>query len=214
MMTNDSIIMAASVASGFAEKDISCGVLDLRPLIAYASTISPDQAFLKYGAVGKEYGRRAKVIAQEIPEVPGFYLWGQFKSPISWSSIYVGKSSLRKISSLRYRIEDELIEERPFAWTHGFNEDPIIKAYENVWGTEGKARKHLDRCLRKKGAEFIAWASCPTNHPTNILAIEAGLIGHFKPKANRQYSSEKCVDDSVVQVFASIFNKVIQSHSG
>ncbi|WP_430220009.1 hypothetical protein [Paenalcaligenes sp. Me131] len=177
-------------------------------------------ALIGKSTAGRKYGKKVKEITASLPSDAGFYLWGFYTSVGLWRSVYLGKAGYGVSTSLRSRIDEELRDERPFAWCeHQMNTDHIWQKWKNPDNIPGhepspKARQHFDRSIRKAGSTHVIAVSLPVSEIDNksISSIEADLIETLNPIANvqrpRPHSS---LQDKTIEVIR-VFKDSIHSH--
>jgi hypothetical protein len=104
------------------ERILSRNILHLNSLYDFVRDnrkTGEDGLRLKGSAYGKEYSCRCKLIAQQVDEVAGFYVWGRYDRKRFWHSIYLGKAGFKEDKkNLRKRILEELKDERAFVWRY------------------------------------------------------------------------------------------------
>ncbi len=200
----------AASSSYDREGILTTGIVDLRPLIQFAKEIPLNNAFEKHGKHGREYGIRIAPIVESVPEAQGFYIWGRYDQG-RWCSIYIGKSTRGKIASLRYRLSDELREERAFAWVCPHSETEIRNAYVRIWGSSLRSMNHLERSLAKQGSEFITWVACPSLPHEFVRPVEAALIAHSPEARNKQRPKVPDGIDAYVLPILNKFNEVVSN---
>ncbi|WP_415906760.1 hypothetical protein ACMXYX_07740 [Neptuniibacter sp. QD72_48] len=138
------------------------------------------------GKTGREYAALATKLTSNIPIQQGFYIWGNYEENSLWRTIYLGKASSGKTSSLKARILEELKDERIFMWADSqpnLNNAELMRLALNQYPRKG-LDKHFSRALRKKGTTHIIWVSTPDILKDEILNIEADLIETMNPFAN------------------------------
>lgn len=176
-------------------RDMSAGFIDIFPLIRFAEQNGVKDAFKPRGEIPRAYHEEVPALTNSVPADQGFYVWGKFSQEAKegWIPLYLGKAGLRKITSLRYRITDELREEKPFAWAtcSCYTPDAVRQAYMKHWTYKDKVKtqrslNHVNRSLRKTGTEFIAWIACPALGEKQIRLVEHLLIKGLDPTGNVQ----------------------------
>lgn len=129
------------------------------------------------------------LLTKNIPLTSGWYSWGYFDFKNKWQTLYVGKAyNTGRIASLKYRITDELKEERACFWATAVGDKKVFLDHRHAFN--GKYDKYVKRALRKKGTDFIIWVATDESSHEEIKNIEKGLIDYFKPLVNIQKSKK------------------------
>src|SRR5215469_12262869 len=102
------------------------GHFNLFPILEFACNhpIMPSPQNIE---LQKEYTNLLKEIAKDVPDKPGWYLWGHFNDMGWWETIYLGKAGKQKTSSLYTRLYDELREECIAFWAEVYGREAMIK---------------------------------------------------------------------------------------
>lgn len=103
------------IKSRFGEMKAS--VLSLRPIYQF---VKKHDGFYANGRASSEarthFYKLCRELTAELPDRPGFYLWGRYNQAAFWTSIYLGKAGFGKTACLRSRIEEELRDEKCCFW--------------------------------------------------------------------------------------------------
>lgn len=166
---------------------MTSGIIDLTKLYELNKASGQFEILDTKSEAGKRFKKIKAGITTDISEKPGFYLWGNFNRDRFWTNIYLGKAGTGKITSLKYRITDELGEERAFIIQGKMTDDLdgfCRKIFPKKWDESYK--KVYDRAVRKHKANYIVWAEFDTNGNENIEEVENDLIETINPEANRK----------------------------
>jgi len=102
-----------------------------------------------------EYSQLIKHIIADVPQLPGWYLWGKFNDMGWWETVYLGKAGKQKTSSLYTRLYDELREECIAFWAQVYGREPMLKL--NAKRPNAYKYRPPLRDLRKVGAQMVVW---------------------------------------------------------
>jgi len=130
----------------------------------------------------QEYTRIKNRLIRNVPKETGWYLWvkmDEIGDETNYTYIYIGKAKRSIISSLNYRLGQELSNERMLFW-----EEISLEQRENIERTYPYA--NFERGERKEGSTHIVWVSDPSCKERKLRDIELLLIGMFDPTANNQ----------------------------
>lgn len=177
---------------------LKSGIVCLSSLHEFAEQDTYADAVLGKSAQGRTFGKRVRAVCRQIPETPGFYAWARFDHGDLWKTIYVGKVGYGKVTSLKARIQEELLEERVLFWADR-HPDAVGRGLE-CYGPGGDGVRngvtrereaflinHFVRAVLKSGAMYIVWISTPGIGTNGIVRlVEACLIKAMKPEANKQ----------------------------
>jgi len=165
------------------------GVIHLKEILSFVENHkAQDDAFRIDGStdLGDEYiAKRNDVLSTSVPRIPdkfGFYLWGFYDHKKFWVNVYLGKSGNEvegKTAHLRYRIREELGDERAFAWRAFCPKDKVISLDPNY-------PAEVKRAINKAGSTHIFWVAPPNIESQNIEPIENALIETMNPTGNRR----------------------------
>jgi hypothetical protein len=138
-----------------------------------------------HAPIGEAYGRICDQLTDpEVPKKAGFYLWGFYDKRKFWVNIYLGKAgndAKGKFAHLRWRIREELMDERAFAWR------AFTKEKESTVQLDyPRYRREVLRAINKAGSTHIFWVAVPSSNPANIKSIESDLIETLNPTGNRE----------------------------
>jgi hypothetical protein len=149
------------------------------------------------------------------PEGGGVYAWGP---KINGRLIYIGKAKggNGNYSSLRYRIGDELKEEKIFAWFGTIPTPKFLAIYHQAYPQDqNRTANHFNRSILKAGTNKIVWVCCPDHTPQerdDIARCERLLIKQLNPIANRHVVLRP--GDAQAQGLADQVLEVIQNYPG
>lgn len=160
-------------------------IVSLEPLYKFVYE-NPTAASLQgRSAVGREYSKLAKQVAEDIAPTQGFYLWGYYDARGLWHNTYLGKAGFGKTAHLRARILEELKDERCCFWQAVLNTEELMATgalhYAPMWH---QYERHWKRTLRKAGATHIVWVTDPELSNIAVSNIESDLIETLNPTAN------------------------------
>lgn len=166
---------------------MASGIIDLTKMYELNNTSKQFEILNTKSEAGKKFKKIKAEITAGISEKSGFYLWGHFNKDRFWTNIYLGKAGTGKVTSLKYRIADELGEERAFIIRGNMTkelDDFCRNIFPKKWDESYK--KVYERALRKNTANYIVWAEFNTNGNENIEEVENDLIETINPEANRK----------------------------
>lgn len=83
-------------------------------------------------------------LLKNVPQIPGWYAWLKLENN-QVSFIYIGKSSKRKTSDIRARLEEEFYDDRVIFWA------TVHEEIRNKDWSDHKYYTHIKRALRKVG---------------------------------------------------------------
>ena len=166
---------------------MTSGIIDLSSLYEFVRRIDNPYKILRVKTPeGLKYKNLVGNLMSEVSEKSGFYLWGQFDKKYFWTNIYLGKATLGKISSLRYRIRDEIGEERAFLLQAKMTEE-LDKECRDIYPKKWDSYKNLyERALLKHKARYIIWAEFESSSVKDIEEIESDLIETINPESNKK----------------------------
>ena len=133
--------------------------------------------------VQSDYSKLINKTIEEVPVLPGWYLWGKFNDMGWWETVYLGKAGKKKTSSLRTRLYDELREECIAFWAEIYGREPMIKQDHS----RPNAHKYgpPTRALRKVGSRFVIWVAIDDEiSEQEIKKQEDLLIKIYRPTHN------------------------------
>jgi len=177
------------------------GISSLRPLFDYAENDFNCEALDGDGEKGLEFGRMVSDVVQEIPDSPGFFLWGRFESNKAWRNIFLGHSG-----NLKANIREQISDNRASIYSFFQNEKPLIKKCVEYFN--GRYwHQWLDAIERLRSATYIAW--CVSTHAQDT-SIRALLIEIMNPitNINRPLPSSGFDKSPAIEVIQN-FNRVI-----
>ena len=164
---------------------MASGIIELNKLYELNRKSRQFEILNTKSEAGKVFKKIKSEITSGVPEKPGFYLWGQFNKDRFWTNIYLGKAGAGKITSLKYRIMDELGEERAFV-IQGKMTDELDNVCRQIFPSkwDESYKRVYKRAVRKHKANYIAWTEFNTTGNENIEEIENDLIETINPEAN------------------------------
>lgn len=163
---------------------MASGIIDLSKLYELVKS-RPYDILDTNSEAGKAFKKVKREITASVPEKPGFYLWGHFNKDRFWTNIYLGKAGAGKITSLKYRIMDELGEERAFL-IEGEMSDKLDAVGRQIFPAkwDPSYKKVYQRAVRKHKTNYIVWTEFSSTDLQNIEEIENDLIETINPESN------------------------------
>lgn len=136
------------------------------------------------------YSAYRKIIRSAIDQIPyeaGWYAWiapnpKDIEKDEQNLVRYIGQSQKRKTSSLRARIEEELLEESVAFWATLHDEDKVLLSLNTKY--KNKYNANHRRSIKKKGVKFIIWISGQNISDGELDIVEQKLINDYNPSAN------------------------------
>lgn len=190
-------------------------IIELKPLIHYATNVLGIDAIIGRSPSGRKYGKKVKEITSTLPTEAGFYLWGFYTSVGLWRSSYLGKAGYGVSTSLRSRIDEELRDERPLIWSQSqISEEAIWSKWVEGYGDSRASKNHFKRSTLKAKSTHIIAVSLPISEIDNksISSIEADLIETLNPIANVQRPRpNSSLQDQTIEVIR-VFKDSIHTH--
>ncbi len=164
---------------------MSSGIIDLSKLYELLNGIDNPYKILRAKTPeGVKYRDIVSSLMSGVSEKSGFYLWGHFNKKHFWTNIYLGKATLGKVSSLKYRIRDELGEERAFLLQDKMT-DELDKECRSIYPDKWDSYKKLyERALLKHKSNCIVWTEFESTNNVIIKEIENDLIESINPQSN------------------------------
>ncbi|MEO8927038.1 MAG: hypothetical protein ABI306_07725 [Caulobacteraceae bacterium] len=136
--------------------------------------------------LGRKYRKLCRDITSPIPETQGFYLWGFYGVNRNWKNVYLGKSANNEKYNIRFRICEELIDERRMFERIHYSHSELMEHFKTDRKVYGDAKETgITRDLAKAGCSHIVWVSVPGLPADHVLGVEADLIEAMNPSANR-----------------------------
>ena len=138
---------------------------------------------IKKGEFGGRYAAVCDTLTDpDVPKTPGFYLWGFYDRSKFWVNVYLGKAgndAKGKFAHLRWRVREELMDERAFAWRAFTREkkDTVQLDYPRY-------TREVLRAINKAGSTHIFWVAVPNLKAENIRPVENDLIETLNPTGN------------------------------
>ncbi len=157
------------------------GHFNLFPILEFACN-HPVMPSPQDKGLQKEYANLLKELAKDVPQKPGWYLWGRFNDMGWWETIYLGKAGKQKTSSLHTRLFGELRDEGVIAfWSQVYGREPTLKQLAKL--RDGKWDPN--RSLRKTGSQIVIWVSVEDAiSEEEIKSQEDLLIKLYRPTHN------------------------------
>jgi hypothetical protein len=184
------------------EIHLSSGHFDLFPIFEFVSSHS--QIPLPGNVVQKEYQKIIKMIVSKVPRKAGWYLWGKFNDTGWWETIYLGRATKQKTSSLQTRLYDELREECIAFWSYVFGREPISVQFWNYF----RDKYNQTRALRKTGSHFVIWVAVDNQIASGeIEGQESKLIKNYRPTHNAARYGHGFKYDQLTEQIESIVDK-------
>lgn len=129
-----------------------------------------------------QYNKAITKTVSSVPEKAGWYIWGYFENN-EWSTVYLGKTSKQKTSSLRTRLFDEIRQECVAFWSAIYGHDYILNQHKELY--DGKWYNDALRAIRKEKTKHILWvASVDEINDDKVTEIECVLIKIVNPSQN------------------------------
>jgi hypothetical protein len=145
----------------------------------------------------KEYTNLLKELVKDVPQRPGWYLWGHFNDMGWWETIYLGKAGMQKTSSLHTRLYGELRDEGVIAfWAQVYGREPVVKQLAKL--RDGKWEP--SRSLRKSGSQVVVWVAAEDPITEDeIRRQEDHLIKLYRPTHNSARWNQYATHDKLTE---------------
>ena len=163
------------------------GIVNLKPLYELVSSESDNnKPWDNRGILWKRYRETYVEICKDIPEKPGFYLWGLYDQKNKyWNNIYLGMAGTKKSASLINRIKKEMTAEQAFIYGQKYSPEKIHNFTKLSYPeTFKKYSVHNTRANRKTGTTHIVWCTTDLTDNKEIEDVENDLIEIVNPTAN------------------------------
>jgi hypothetical protein len=69
----------------------------------------------------------------DVPELPGWHLWGKFNDIGGWETVYVGSTARGKTSQLRARLDEELRDECSALWAAVYSRGSALSQVFDIY---------------------------------------------------------------------------------
>ena len=169
---------------------LNSGIIELKELYNFVLDDTNNQAIEGRSRKGREFGKKVKLLTENISDNGGFYIWGSYSKKGLWNNIYIGKAGFNKTTGLKARIKEELKDERQFLWKIKLSEQEIKEKCSLLYPEMAyKYKVEWERHFRKFNSTHIIWVSINESDKDefekDILTIESDLIETMNPIANR-----------------------------
>jgi hypothetical protein len=160
---------------------MAAGSFSLLPIFDFAAQ-NPVMPYQNSKVMQSAYSRLLNQTIADVPELPGWYLWGHFRDTGSWNTIYLGKSEKRKTSSLHRRMYEQL--QKKFCapiWAELYGGEPVLRQIHDNY-PHGNYDEKARRGLKLIGARFVIWvgvagAISEEDVMRQEMALDQGLGG-------------------------------------
>jgi len=194
--------------------ELKTGHFNIYPVFDFAAKhiVMPSN---KDKAVQLGYSKLINSIVNDVPTLPGWYLWGKFNDMGWWETVYLGKAGKQKTSSLHTRLYDELREECIAFWAEVYGREPMISQHNKYWADKYGPPT---RALRKNGSRFVVWVGVANDiSEADIKKQEYLLIKLYRPTHNaaRWNQTEKHDEftEKIESAIESEVKKIIASNN-
>lgn len=155
----------------------------------------------------RAYSELINTTLGDVPERPGWYLWGRFNDMGWWETVYLGKAGRQKTSSLHTRLYDELREECTAFWAQVYGREPMVQQYLKLYDN----KYDPTRSLRKTGAIFVVWVAVDDDiSEEEIKRQEDLLIKLYRPTHNAARWNQSAIHDTTTQAIESSIEAELQ----
>jgi hypothetical protein len=164
--------------------EMAAGNFSLLPIFDFAAH-NPMMPHQGSGAVQSAYSKLLNRTIANVPELPGWYLWGKFNDDGSWNIIYLGKSEKRKTSSLHTRMYDQLREKFcPTIWAELYGSEPVLRQSHDAY-PHGRYDGGVRKSVGMIGVRFVIWVGVADDISEEvIMRQEMALIKVWESSHN------------------------------
>lgn len=176
---------------------LQTGHFNLFPILEFAASSVTIPSF-QDKALQSQYSKLINKTIDEVPNAPGWYLWGRFNDMGWWETVYLGKAGKKKTSSLRTRLYDELREECIAFWAEVYGREPMT----TQWAKMPNSHKYgpPTRALRKSGSRIVVWIGADDNiSEEEIKRQEDLLIKLYRPTHNAARWNQNATHDDLTE---------------
>jgi hypothetical protein len=159
-------------------------------------------------ATQADYSKLINNTISDVPDAPGWYLWGRLNDMGWWETVYLGKAGKKKTSSLHTRLYDELREECIAFWAEVYGREPMIKQHTK----QPNSQKYgpPTRSLRKSGSRIVIWIAVDDDiSEDEIKRQEDLLIKIYRPTHNAaRWNQDAKHDENTEYIEQAIENEL------
>ena len=179
---------------------LATGHFGLHRLLEFAT--NNDTMEKGYSPVQEAYLDLLKGLVANVPEWPGWYLWGRCDEMGQWETVYAGMTRRGKTSSLRARLREELRDEKVAIWSAIYGSEFALRQVHELYN--GKWDRENSRSALKSPSRIIVWAGVEEITPEEVARQEGFLINIFNPTANRQRQAKGSPDNFTREIKSAL----------
>jgi hypothetical protein len=189
---------------------MATGYFSLFPIFDFAAHNTTIPSY-KAKQVQSAYANLLKATVANVPDLPGWYLWGKFNDMGAWETTYLGKAGKQKTSSLHTRLYDELREDCIAFWAELYGREATFSINHATY--DGRYDREARVSLNKFGTRFVMWISVEDAiSEAEIMRQEILLMTAWQPTHNiiRRRNEDALPDDLTKKIGSTIEDELLR----